>query len=415
MGLEPLQVLQDYEDMSIQKPTTVRAIGKGDLALSASGHLKINADTNLFSSGFAFNVNRDHWVPYEDRLEVYEDINLTRITTINGKLSLKSGTINGEEGHLFSRRHPNYQSNRGYILSTVASFPNKNAIGIRKVGLLNLANGAFFELTDGVLYGVVRTTIDTIVQETFRQAINLADPLLENIDLENLNILEIQIQWRGAGFIRWFLVDQETGASLLVLEYNGINVSSDLAISNSALPIGYGCTNTDGTEVEIQAGAVEVLSEGGSEENRTYGAHASSEVSTSTSEVPIVALHIPTQVLGQSNTRNIVLAQMVSYADANSLVKMYYFRDPTAITATFTDLGYGFQSFSDGTDITSFDLAKMQKLFEGRVSAGTGSDFINPDKGNADMYLVSGDYILVTMTAKNNSLGGVTLGWGTEI
>ena len=39
----------------------------------------------------------------------------------------------------------------------------------------------------------------------------------------------------------------------------------------------------------------------------------------------------------------------------------------------------------------------------------------NPDDSFGDFYLINGDYIIVTLEAKVNTDGGVTMEWGEEI
>lgn len=408
----PLKVLDEYEDMSIQKPTTIRSIGRGDLGLDAWGHQKVVTDISLFSSSFTFNIDRNLWITYEDGVEIYYDIYLTRYSNVNGKLNVSSGATLGQYTYLMSRRHPRYQPNRGHLYSSSIFLPNKTAVGRRDFGLFNVYNGAFFSLEDGVLYAVVRTTIDSITSEPFRQEIDLTD--LE-IDLEKGNIYDIQMQWRGVGNLKWFIGDPAKGVSVLVASYDHLNTNTELSISNPSLPVGYEAINKDGTEVIIESGCVDVSTEGGKQGNRSYAAYPSGEVAITLLETPVVALRIPTTYSGTLNTRDVILAQIDGYADVDALIRVYYFRDPTAITAVFTPVRLGFQEIAVNGTIVTFNLLKMIEVFETRIPAGDSKQFINPDRGSADFVLTQGDYILVTLQGKNNSTGGVTLEWAEEI
>lgn len=396
--------------------------GVGDLTIDAWGRQKVINDVSLFSSAFTFNIDRSLWITYEDGNEIYYDVNITRYSTINGKLNQSSGAIIGQYSYLMSRRHPRYQADRGHLYSSSIFLPNKNAIGIRNFGLFNVQNGAYFSLENGILYAVIRTTINSVTDETFKQAIDLTtlnDKLnklgYSPINYENGNIYDIQMQWRGVGNIKWFIGDPSQAVSVQVAEYEHLNTSTELSISNPSLPVGYECINIDGTEVIIECGCVDVSTEGGDKGKRTYASFPSGEVAISTAETPIIALRIPNTISGFMNTRDIILSQIDGYADVDTLIRVYYFRDPTAITATFTPDTKGFREISIDGNITAFNPALMEKVFETRIPATDSKQFINPDRNNADFFLVHGDYILATLQGKNNSLGGVTLEYSEEI
>lgn len=396
-------------------PAERSILGYGDLTQDAWGHQKVVQDTSLFSSAFTFNIDRKLWVPYQDDVEIYDDVNLTRMESLNGKLVITSGANINENSYLMSRRHPRYQPNRGHLYSSSIFLPNKNAIGIRNFGLINELNGAYFSLEDGILYAVVRTTINSVTTEPFKEAIDFAALGLSTFDLEKGNIYDVQFQWRGVGNIKWFVGDPESGLSKLVARYEHLNTEAELSISNPSMPVGYECINTNGTEVIIEGGCVDVSTENGSKGNRSYASTATGELATSTAETPMIAFRIPHEYNGLMNTRDLVLTAIDSYCDVNALIRVYYFRDPTAVTATFSPIRDGFQEQAVDGAVTAFNIAKMFKIFETRIVALGSRQFVNPDKGNGDFYLTHGDNILITIQGKNNSLGGITIEYAVEI
>jgi len=389
--------------------------GYGDLSQDAWGHQKVIQDTSLFNSLFTFNVSRESWVPFQDGIELYNDVDVTRISSVNGKLNISSGAVLGNDSYLMSRRHPRYQPNRGHLYSSSIFLPNKNAIGVRNFGLLNNLNGAFFRLEDGILYAVIRTTINTVTTEPFIQAIDLNTLELGTIDLEKGNIFDVQMQWRGVGNVRWFIGNAENSYSVLVAEYNHINIDTELSIFNPSLPVWYESVNTDGTEVIIESGCVDVSTENGVKGNRSYGSTTTGELAISALEVPIISIRIPNMIFGLMNTRDIVLTSINAYADTSSLIRVYYFRDPSLITATFSPIRDGFQEESVNGAITAFNTAGMIKIFETRIPALSSQEFTNPDAGSGDLYLTHGDYVFITIEGKNNSLGGVSVEWAAEV
>jgi len=166
----------------------------------------------------------------------------------------------------------------------------------------------------------------------------------------------------------------------------------------------------------MQSCCVDVSTEQGVKGNRSYASFPSGEVELSSVEVPVLALRLPMMIQGTMNTRDIIVAQIDSYVDsAAALIRIYYFRDPTAITATWTPIRLGFQEQAINGAVTAFDPTKMVNLFETRIPLGNSLQFINPDKGNADFYMTHGDNLLVTLEAKNNSDGVVTIEWAEEI
>lgn len=389
--------------------------GYGDLSKDAYGHQKISQDITLFSSAFTFNVDRNLWIPFENSTEIYSDLSLTKIGSLNGKLNMSSGATIGNNAYIESRRHPRYQPNRGHLYSASLFLPNKAAIGVREFGIFNSFGGVFFRLQDGVLYAVVRTTINTVTSEPFTQIIDLVDLGLSAVDLEKGNSYDIQMQWRGVGNVYWYISDPATGHSKLVATYNYLNTGVELSTFNPALPVRYYCENTNGTNVTIQSGCVDVSCEQGIRGNRSYAATTSGEQALSNQEVGILAMRVPKLFNGTTNSRDLAITRFTGYTDDNALIRVYYFRDPTAITATFTNIRSGFQQQATRTAITAINTAQMIKLFEARIPSNGSKEYSNPDKDNGDFHLVAGDYLLITMQAKNQSQGGVGLEWSEYI
>ena len=172
-------------------------------------------------------------------------MDLTRFQNTNGKLIQSSGAVLGQNSYLMSRRHARYQPNRGHLYSSSIFLPSKASIGIRNFGIFNEYNGAFFSLEDGVLYAVIRTTIDTVTSEPFKEAIDLTAIGLESIDLELGNIYDIQMQWRGVGDIKFFIGDPSDAYSVEVARYRHLNTSAELSISNPSSATIVTCAKPD--------------------------------------------------------------------------------------------------------------------------------------------------------------------------
>ena len=50
-----------------------------------------------------------------------------------------------------------------------------------------------------------------------------------------------------------------------------------------------------------------------------------------------------------------------------------------------------------------------------RIPALGNVEITNPDAEVGDFYITHGDYLLITMKAKNATVGGASMEWGAEI
>lgn len=405
---QPLKVLNDYEDMSIQKPTTVRGMGRGDMVQGALGFVKVVQDKSLFSSSFNLNISRKKWIPYENGAEVYYDVDLAHIRHEDASAVVSSGAVIGNNSYLMSRRHPRHQSYRGHNGSALVILPNKDATGVREFGLFSSLYGAFFRLRDGVLYAVVRDTKLGVTSEVEQ----LIEPLFD-IFIETGNTYNIQLQCPTAGNAVFMMVNQETRVSEVV---HRMSFDTPFFINNSSLPYGFYAENTDGTEVEIIARCSDISTEGGSKVDRDFSSVTSGEVITTTAETPILAIRIPNTFNGQMNTRDIMMSKLYATSDSSPVasLRVYAFRDPTAATAIWSPAGEGLQEVSINGAITAFDTAKMRKIFDVDIAANFLNTIENSDT-EVNFVLTHGDYMLVTIQAKNNSLSKVSIAYSEEI
>ncbi len=383
-------------------------LGYGDMSTSSTGIAKVGNDVSLFTSSFTLNISRKKWVPFENGLEVYTDLALTHISYADGKAIISSGANIGNDSYVMSRRHPRHQSHRGHNASTLVVIPNKDAIGIREFGLFSPYYGAFFRLRDGILYAVVRNTELTVTTEV-EQIINAPFELA----IETGEAYMIQLQCPTAGNAKFFAINSATRNSELIHEMSFV---SPFFINNSSMPFGFRSENTNGTEVEIQARCADVSTEGGSKGERDFSSVTSGEVATSTVETPIIALRVQDTFNGQMNTRDIMLSKLYLTSDSSPIaaLRVYGFRDPSAIDAIWSPAGEGMQEVSANGGIITFDIAKMRKIFDVDIAANFLNQIDNSDQ-EVNFVLTHGDYIFVTVQAKNNSISKATLAYSEEI
>lgn len=383
------------------------SINKNELGYDAWNRNKVVNDFSLFHGVWTVDVPDNMWIEHYDGAEIPK----TNATSLDGMLNVDSA---GGENYLSSKRHPRYQPNRGLLYSSSVLLPNKDALALREFGAFNGQFGVFFRLKNGVLYACRRTTSTALVTTTTEEEIS-TDLIPSLIDLENGNIFDIQMQWRGVGNIKFFIGDPLTGQSIKVHTMNLLGTLKGLSIGNPALPIGFLSKNL-GDDAAIQAGCVDSTSEGGFKENRQRGIVSSGEITLTTSEVPILLLNVPEETAnGWINTRDIAMRRTRAYSNENTLIRVYYTRDSALFvgtTYTSTDT-QGTTRYSTNGDIAYAGGAKL--INEDRIPAFGSVSLDNPDEAYGDFYLTHGDYFLVTLQAKNNSLGGASMEWGAEV
>ena len=407
--------------MSILRNTNAN-INQNELGFDAWGRNKMITDYSLFHGLFTFNIPPEMWIKYKNGAEDQTIADTADFYSENGKGVINS---NGGDNLLLSRRNARYQPNRGHLYSASQLLPDPNAQTIRRWGLFHEKDGVFFELDSGILYAVVRSSFsDFILDEDGAQMLDELGAKIEGtdsspqetrvaidfgaIDLGKGNIYDIQMQWRGVGNIKFFINNE------LVHTFEFLGTLGQLSISNPALPIAMQAINK-GEDANIECGCCDVTSEGGKRETRFYQTVDSDELSVSSNETPLIAFRIPSTYNGELNTRDVVLTRISAFCDANALLKVYYTRDVTAITATWSGVNNGFQEVAIDGEVTAFDINKMRKLATRRIPENGNIEIDNPDKQSGDFFLIHGDYILVTVKAKNNTSAGSIIEYSVEI
>jgi hypothetical protein len=218
---------------------------------------KMVTDYSVFHWLFTYDIPAQIWLMFENGVEVTTS---TRITSIDGAATIRSWATLGNTAFLRSKRHPRYQPNRGHLFSTAGFLPVPTAIGKRQIGLKNTIAWVYFQLEDWVLYAVILNES----LEKVKQAIDLSIVWLTIDDLQYGHLYDIQFQWRWVGDY-FFYIDQK-----LVFKTSFLGNNTELTIFNPAVSIWMFAENTNGTQVEIKIGCVDVTSEWGTREGIQY-------------------------------------------------------------------------------------------------------------------------------------------------
>lgn len=367
------------------------------LNFDAWGRNKVYIDRSIVHGMFTESVPVGMWK------EIYNEVEQTPTiaTSVNGALSMKAGATLNDDNILRTFRNPRYEPNRGHLYSTACILPDLTALGVREFGIFTEFAGCFFRLkSDGKLYAVIRTTVNDVVIED-EQLIDTT-----GIDLSKGNVYDIQFQWRGVGNYAFFINLKQ------VYKFNYLGTLTRLSIYNPALPISYRCVNL-GNNVEIISGCVDVSSEGGSINGKTYGSvsieNEVGQIAVSGFNTPVLAIRSKKTINSKQNTRDTLALLLSAYADQRSFIRVWATRDFTAITdnnQVWKDFGDGYLEYveHDNPDVATpitFNTSKATLIFGCRVNADETYSTSALFEGRTDIWLTPGDMFIFTMHREN--------------
>ena len=375
-------------------------ISKNELGFDAWDRAKTVSDFSLFHGMFTFDVPFTMWV---EEINSIEQPVRTNFSSASGAL-LCTG-VDGQVNTLISKRHPRYQPNRGWLYSGSMLIDTATNNVNHDFGAFTDTSGLFFRVILGQLFAILRTTINGVTTDKVRLTSFTGD-------LVAGNVYDIQAQWRGVGNIKFF-VNLE-----LVYTFDNLGTLGNLSVNNPALPMAFSLNGLG----SMRCGCVDLTSEGGGKDTRQLGFANTGEISLASTETAVLILQMERLITYEGdqvrNTQDIALRRISGYADDNTLFKIYYTRDATKFTgSTFTPTnsgGLGHSMAINGGAVID-DLLGMDLFESTRIPANGSKEVENPDQLYGDLYLTGGDFLVVTLEAKNQTLGGASLDWGTEI
>ena len=354
---------------------------------------KVVMDTSLLHGMFTFNVPADMWYEMIDDVEQSAFVSAT---SVNGKLVLASGAENAKR-QLRTFRHPRYEPNRGHLYSTAAFFPVASAAAERTIGLFTAEAGIGFRLRAGVLTAVRRNTLDGVTTDTENVI-----PVPNGVDLSKGNVFDIQFQWRGVGSY-FFYINLEKVYSIDLL-----GTLDELSMFNPSLPMAFEVID-QGDAAQLFIGCVDVTSEGGQNNGKTYGSLGTTtetgSIAISGFNQPILAVRNKTTIGALLNTRDVLSLLGTAYADQRAVFRIWSTRDATAITVNdqaWVDFRDGHlesieYDFPDVTTPMTFDTAKATLVFSSRVDQDQSYATSALFEGRTEIYQTPGDIFILTM------------------
>ena len=387
---------------------------KNDLGYDAWGRPKSITDRSVLHGMFSFNVPVSTW---------YETINgtiqspMVNSTSVDGALEIVAGATLNDVTYLRTFRNPRYQPNRGTLYSTAGFLVNPDAAMRRSWGCFNAEHGVFFRLDRGVLYGVTRTI--TTAGGVTENSVKLD---IAGVDLSRGNVYDIQHQWRGVGDYRFFINLDDVGG------LDNLGNLDKLSMSNPAAPIAFESENLGDNDL-MRFGCVDVTSEGGDDNGKTYGSvsvdNQAGQVAITGFNQPVIAIRSKLTVGGLINTRDTLSLLATGYTDQRAMMRIWQTRDFTAITAndqTWKDFGDGHLEYIifDEPNVTTpmtFDTAKASLIFGTRVNQDQSESTSALFEGRTDIWQTPGDMFVFTMHRETGAACnvGITYEFAEEI
>ena len=323
-----------------------------------------------------------------------EQLSFSSATSLDGKLVLSSGVLS-EKRQLRSFRNPRYEPNRGHLYSNSALFPVKSALSERSFGIFTAESGVGFRLRSGVLYAFRRTTVGGITTD-IEDIISIPD----NINLDKGNVFDIQFQWRGVGSYFFYINLQ------LVHTMDLLGTLDELSIFNPATPCAFECINL-GEASELIVGCVDVTSEGGINNGKTYGSvtieNEIGQIEVKGSNTPVIAIRSKDTVGGLINTRDTLSLLATASTNEHAFFRIWATRDDAALilgTQVYKDFGDGHLEYvvnDETAGSITLDTTKAAIIFGARVAKDTSYGSSAIFEGRTEIYQTPGDIFIFTM------------------
>lgn len=396
----------------------------------AWGRPKSVEDCSLFAATWTFDIPNRVWVEesvvrdvQQQTVTVTEQASTgTKVTSREGMLSVKSGTVLNNGNAVRSKVFPRYQPNRGHLYSTAVTCPVATANGYRQWGLATADNGAYFRMIgDGNNWtlnaGRRRDGVEV-------ELTDITSKLPAGFDPAKGHVYDIQYQWRGVGNFL-FYVDLK-----LVYVMELLGTQDYLSVTDPALGVVFSCyTSEEGTELELLSGCVDVTSEGGGDERTLFGSIDSGDdfIQTTARQVgsryigAVLALRVPKTITYNGDTvfysRGAIMDQLNAWANKQMWLQSYVHREDlstnlrdnvTWVNVPDSNLQYavgGHNSLLESNYVT--DEANGVKAVSRAGGTLTNADIeiVNKSK-NSDFRLTPGDMIVVVsnMDASQESI-----------
>ncbi len=261
--------------------------------------------------------------------------NLTRnsgsVTQLSGMASIGTGITADSTALLRSKQHGRYRAGLGGVARFTALFGTPTASTEQHVGIID-ATSTTATFINGYAVGYTGTTFgfrrwQNSATTTVTQA-NWDDPLDGSgnsgmtIDQTKLNVFFIQYQYLGAGAIRLFVEDDDTGFLVLVHTIDYANKNTEPSVHNPNFFMTYFVSNVGTTsDITVRSSSYMYAVEGKTkfiEIHQTSNSTGLRQKTTVTSEIALFTIRNRATFAGKTNFIDILLKHMSASTQANA-------------------------------------------------------------------------------------------------
>lgn len=299
----------------------------------------------------------------------------------SGVMLLSTSDANGDSAQRTSNMYHPYQPGVGHSIEmTVRCGDPGKANNVRRWGYFDDNNGVFWELDGTDFYIVLRSNVSgSVVEERIARSSWSKDPLDGSdsigfdLDVTNPNIYFIDLQWLGAGRVRFGVVEPD-GSRLVAHIIENANQLGDFPYMRTAsLPVRIENVNTGATsgssELRMACASIKHASKSLIAGERTNYSSGLKTITAAGGEVPIAALR-PKVTFNSLENRGIIkmlainAANLVKNGGGPVVFRYYQAQDASALT------GHAFASAN------SFSIAELDTSSTALGAAQIMGDYI---------------------------------------
>jgi len=291
---------------------------------------------------------------------------------------LSVGTTSGDKCHKTSHKYHIYQPGVSQTVLMTASMGDTGKAGVRRRwGYFDVNDGVFFEL-DGTSFNVVlrSSTSGSVVETVIPQTSFNVDTVDGNgnselnLNLMSVNIFWIDLQWLGAGRVRFGIFNPD-GTRLTLHSLNNANSNPRAYMRSGTLPIRFEIENTaiSASSSEMKHICATVKTEGDFKPKAiVFGAHSDVPIAVDeTAYVPLLSIQANLLHGGKHNAVAAIPSNVSVIAGDAGPVRCDITISPVLTGATWNvaNLGSAFTVDRDATALTG-----GAKIFSFLVGAG---------------------------------------------
>jgi len=374
------------------------------------GHLKVNINDPLTAFGDLRTAELTPQIqltfPYGINSDLVDTtlVGAGTVTQSNSMAVLNTTAAASSSATLSSRNVVNYRSGLGTLARFTAMFTTGVASSHQIIGIGDAEDG-FFIGYNGTEFGILirRGGVDTWTPQTSWNVDKMdgnngsSNPSNMLLDKTKINVFEISFQWLGAGEIKFYIENPETGGFVPVHRVKYANSFVIPSIYNPNLTLSAEVSNdTNTSDIQLNTASMAGFTEGKNvvtgPVNAVGGTHSSAV------ENHFFHLRNKGTYVTLTNKIRCILKSLSAGNDTNGISEFTIYRNATLLgTPSWTDIN-GDDSVMEVDTVQTYDSGG-KVLFKGIVGKDNGANFDLEDLG---IKVIPNDVITVT----SDTLGG---------